>query len=73
VSLPPTGELTYAIIGNSNPSVVTATLGSNTSTSTFSANQLQLKAGNIPGSSVITVQITDKRGESVTKQFTVTT
>jgi cyclophilin family peptidyl-prolyl cis-trans isomerase len=73
VTQPPTGHLTYAIIGNSNPNVVTATLGSNTSTSTFSANQLQLKAGSVAGTSVITVQITDNRGESVTKQFTVTT
>jgi peptidyl-prolyl cis-trans isomerase A (cyclophilin A) len=69
---PPTGHLTYAVVGNSNPSVVTATLGSNTSTSTFSANQLKLVAGNTPGTSVITLLITDNRGESVTKQFTVT-
>lgn len=69
---PPTGHLTYAVVGNSNPGVVTATLGSNTATSTFSANQLRLVAGSTPGTSVITIQITDNRGESVTKQFTVT-
>lgn len=73
VTQPSKGHLTYAIVGNSNPSVVTATLGSNTSTSTFSANQLQLVAGSTAGSSVITLQITDNRGETVTQSFTVTT
>lgn len=72
LSQPPTGQLTYTIVGNTNPGVVTATLGSNTATSTFSANQLRLVAGNTAGTSIITVQITDNRGETVTKQFTVT-
>jgi cyclophilin family peptidyl-prolyl cis-trans isomerase len=71
VSQPPTGQLTYAIVGNSKPSVVAATLGANTSTSTFSANQLQLIA-KTAGTSVISIQITDIKGESVIKQFTVT-
>jgi peptidyl-prolyl cis-trans isomerase A (cyclophilin A) len=68
---PPTGQLTYAIVGNSDPTVVTVTLGANTSGSTFSASQLQLKAIKA-GSSVITIQITDAKGEIVTKQVTVT-
>jgi cyclophilin family peptidyl-prolyl cis-trans isomerase len=68
----PTGHLTYSILSNSNPSVLTATLGSNTAKSAFSANQLQLVAGNHPGSSVITLQITDSEGDQVTRQFTVT-
>jgi cyclophilin family peptidyl-prolyl cis-trans isomerase len=72
VTQPPTGHLTYSILGNSNPAVVTATLGSNTLGSTISANQLKLVAGSTPGSSVITLKITDIRGESVVKQFTVT-
>jgi cyclophilin family peptidyl-prolyl cis-trans isomerase len=71
VTKAPTGHLTYSILSNSNPSVVTATLGSNTAGSNFSANQLKL-AGNTAGTSVITIKITDNRGESVTKQFTVT-
>ncbi len=69
---PPTGHLTYQILSNSNPSVVTVTLGQNTSTSTFDANQLKLVAGSKAGSAVITVQVTDAKGEAVTKQFTVT-
>jgi peptidyl-prolyl cis-trans isomerase A (cyclophilin A) len=67
----PTGQLTYTILSNSNPSVVTATLGANIPASTFSANQLQLVAKGT-GSAVITIQITDIKGEVVTKQFTVT-
>jgi cyclophilin family peptidyl-prolyl cis-trans isomerase len=71
VTKPPTGQLTYAIVGNTDPTVVTATLGANTAGSIFSASQLQL-VGKNAGSSVITVQITDAKGEIVTKQFTVT-
>jgi cyclophilin family peptidyl-prolyl cis-trans isomerase len=71
VTSPPVGHLTYAIVSNSNSSAVTATLGSNTAGSNLSANQLQLVA-NKPGSAVITLRITDSKGESVTKQFTVT-
>jgi cyclophilin family peptidyl-prolyl cis-trans isomerase len=71
VSTPSQGHLSYKIINNTNPGVVTATLGSNTIGSTFSANQLQLVA-NSAGSSNITVQITDARGEVVTRTFTVT-
>jgi peptidyl-prolyl cis-trans isomerase A (cyclophilin A) len=71
VAQAPTGHLTYSILSNSNPSVVTATLGSNTAGSNFSANQLKL-TGTSAGTSVITIKITDNRGESVTKQFTVT-
>lgn len=71
VAQAPTGHLTYAILSNSNPAVVTATLGANTAGSTLSANQLRLDAGHTPGTSVITIQITDARGETLTKQFTV--
>jgi cyclophilin family peptidyl-prolyl cis-trans isomerase len=71
ITTPPTGNLTYSIVGNSNSAAVTATLGSNTAGSNFSANQLKLVA-NKPGTAVITLQITDSKGESVTKQFTVT-
>jgi cyclophilin family peptidyl-prolyl cis-trans isomerase len=70
VATPSNGHLTYKVLSNSNPSVVTATLGQNTSTSTFSANQLQLVA-NAVGSSVITLQVSDARGETVITQFTV--
>jgi cyclophilin family peptidyl-prolyl cis-trans isomerase len=71
VVTPPTGQLTYSVLSNSNPAVVTATLGSNNSGSTFSANQLKLVA-NQAGTAVITLQITDSKGDTVTKQFTVT-
>jgi cyclophilin family peptidyl-prolyl cis-trans isomerase len=71
VTTPSKGHLSYAIVGNSNPAAVTATLGSNTLNSTFSANQLQLVA-NAAGSAVITLQITDASGEVVNQAFTVT-
>jgi hypothetical protein len=71
VASPSAGHLTYAIVANTNPGVVTATLGSNTATSTFSANQLKLTAGTTPGTAVIVLQVTDNRGESVLKQFVV--
>jgi cyclophilin family peptidyl-prolyl cis-trans isomerase len=72
VAIPPSGALTYSILSNSNPSVVTATLGSNTLGSGLSANQLQLVAAQILGSSIITLQIIDKAGEAITQQFSVT-
>lgn len=71
VAQPPSGHLTYQILNDSDPSVVTATLGSDSPTSTFSDNQLQLVAGSSPGSAVITLKITDQQGVSVTDQFTV--
>jgi cyclophilin family peptidyl-prolyl cis-trans isomerase len=67
----PTGHLSYSILSNSNQSVATVTLGANTTTSNFSANQLKIVAGQA-GSTVITLQIQDNRGETVTKQFTIT-
>jgi cyclophilin family peptidyl-prolyl cis-trans isomerase len=71
VATPSNGHLTYSIVGNTNQGVVTAQFGMNAPNSTFSANQLQL-TGVSAGTSVITVQITDARGEVVTKSFTVT-
>jgi cyclophilin family peptidyl-prolyl cis-trans isomerase len=71
VTTPSKGDLTYAIVGNSNPGAISVTLGANTASSTFSADQLKVVASKA-GSSVITLQITDARGEVVTRQFTVT-
>jgi cyclophilin family peptidyl-prolyl cis-trans isomerase len=71
IATPSKGHLTYKLVSNSNPSVLTVTPGQNTSSSTFDANQLQLK-GLKAGSSVVTLQVTDERGETVTTQFTVT-
>jgi peptidyl-prolyl cis-trans isomerase A (cyclophilin A) len=71
VAIPPSGALTYSILSNSNPSVVTATLGTNALGSGLSANQLRLVAGQNLGSSIITLQITDKAGETVTQLFSV--
>jgi cyclophilin family peptidyl-prolyl cis-trans isomerase len=73
ISIPtaPTGHLSYSILSNSDSSVATVKLGANTSTSNFSENQLQIVAVKA-GSTVITLQIQDNRGETVTKQFTVT-
>lgn len=68
----PTGHLSYTIIGNSNQSVAAVQLGTNTSTSTFSANQLKITPGSASGSTVITLQIEDAKGETVTKSFTIT-
>jgi cyclophilin family peptidyl-prolyl cis-trans isomerase len=70
VTTPSQGHLTYAIVGNTNPGAFTVTLGANTANSTFSANQLKI-VSHTAGSSVITLQITDARGEVVTRQFTV--
>ena len=72
VAIPPSGALTYSILSNSNPSLVTATLGNNMLGSGLSANQLRLVAGPILGTSIITLQITDKAGAAVTQQFSVT-
>jgi cyclophilin family peptidyl-prolyl cis-trans isomerase len=71
VTTPSLGHLTYTVLTNSNPSVVSAALGHNTAGSPLSANQLQLVA-NAAGSAVITIQVTDARGESVIVPFTVT-
>ena len=71
VTTPSKGQLTYSVT-SSAPSVVTATMGQNTATSTFSANQLQLVAGSTAGTSTITVTVTDAKGETVQESFTVT-
>jgi peptidyl-prolyl cis-trans isomerase A (cyclophilin A) len=58
--------LTYKVLSNSNPNLVTATLGTN-------ANEyltLQYAKGQ-SGSATITVQATDRFGASVTQTFTV--
>jgi cyclophilin family peptidyl-prolyl cis-trans isomerase len=67
----PTGHLSYSIVSNSNPSVATLQLGANTSSSTFSANQLKITPGSA-GTTTVTLQISDNRGETVFKQFTIT-
>ena len=64
----PTGKLTYTV-SSSNTSVVTATLG--TLNGSFSPNQLQLVAGGSPGNAVVTLNVTDNRGETVVYRFNV--
>jgi cyclophilin family peptidyl-prolyl cis-trans isomerase len=66
----PTGHLTYKIVGNSNPNAVQVVLGQNVANSTFSANQLQLHAVGA-GTSIITIQVQDNRGEAVNVQFAI--
>ncbi len=64
----PTGKLTYTV-SSSNTAVVTATLG--TLNGSFSPNQLQLVAGGSPGNAVITLNVTDNRGETIIYRFNV--
>lgn len=71
VVTPSKGQLTYSVT-SSNTSIVTAALGVNTASSTFSANQLQLVAGSTTGTATVTVDVTDNRGETVQQTFTVT-
>ena len=71
VTTPSQGHLTYAIVGNSNPNAISVALGANTATSTFDANQMQIVAHSA-GTSVITLRITDARGEVVMRQFAIT-
>jgi cyclophilin family peptidyl-prolyl cis-trans isomerase len=70
VLTPSQGHLSYSV-SSSNTAVVTAALGSNSSTSTLDANQVKL-TGVSAGTATVTVTATDNRGETVTKQFTVT-
>lgn len=58
-----TEELTYAVVGNTNPGVVTATVGD---------NRVTLQAGNQGGTTTITVRATDRSGASVDTTFQVT-
>ena len=64
----PTGKLTYTV-SSSNTAVVTATLG--TLNGSFSPNQLQLVAGGSPGNAVVTLNVTDNRGETIIYRFNV--
>jgi hypothetical protein len=67
VSVSQTDALTYSIVSNSNPGLVTPTFVEN------HPEQLQLSyAANQTGTATIVVKATDKAGLSVTQTFTVT-
>ena len=65
----PTGFLNY-LVSSSDPSIVTATIGS--LNGTFSPSQVQLVAGGNAGTAVITVTLIDNRNEATIKTFNVT-
>ena len=65
----PTGFLNY-LVSSSDPSIVTATIGS--LNGTFSPSQVQLVAGGNVGTAVITVTLIDNRNEATIKTFNVT-
>lgn len=65
----PTGFLNY-LVSSSDPSIVTATIGS--LNGTFSPSQVQLVAGPNAGTAVITVTLIDNRNEATIKTFNVT-
>lgn len=69
IPVAPTGDLSYTV-SSSNTAVVTATLG--TLNGSFSPDQLQLVAGGSPGTAVVTLTVTDNRGETVNYRFNVT-
>jgi peptidyl-prolyl cis-trans isomerase A (cyclophilin A) len=59
-------QLTYAVTGNTNPSVVTASIVNNTT------ELLSLQAGTATGSTTITVTATDQFGNTQSASFMVT-
>jgi cyclophilin family peptidyl-prolyl cis-trans isomerase len=59
-----TEALTYSLVSNSNPALVTASLQNERLTLTYAAN--------MTGTATITVQATDKAGASTSTSFTVT-
>ncbi|MSR33031.1 MAG: hypothetical protein EXR99_16185 [Gemmataceae bacterium] len=68
----PTGKLTYSV-SSDNP-LVTATIG--TLNGSFSPNQLQVTAGSLPAgatsaTAIITLTVTDNRGEGIIYKFNV--
>jgi len=65
----PTGFLNY-LVSSSDPSIVTATIGS--LNGTFSPSQVKLVAGGNAGTAVITVTLIDNRNEATIKTFNVT-
>ena len=65
----PTGFLNY-LVSSSDPSIVTATIGS--LNGTFSPSQVQLVAGGNAGTAIITVTLIDNRNEATIKTFNVT-
>jgi len=65
----PTGYLNY-LVSSSDPSIVTATIGS--LNGTFSPSQVKLVAGGNVGTAVITVTLIDNRNEATIKTFNVT-
>jgi hypothetical protein len=65
----PTGFLNY-LVSSSDPSIVTATIGS--LNGTFSPSQVKLVAGSNVGTAVITVTLIDNRNEATIKTFNVT-
>lgn len=65
----PTGYLNY-LVSSSDPSIVTATIGS--ISGPFSPSQIQLIAGQNAGTAVITVTLIDNRNEATIKTFNVT-
>jgi hypothetical protein len=65
----PTGFLNY-LVTSSDPSIVTATIGS--ISGPFSPSQIQLIAGQNAGTAVITVTLIDNRNEATIKTFNVT-
>ena len=74
VTTPSKGDLTYSVT-SSNTSAITATLGQNTSASTFSADQLQLSVANgatTGSNSTITLTVSDAKGETITSHFVAT-
>ena len=64
----PTGFLNY-LVTSSDPSIVTATIGS--LNGTFSPSQVKLVAGGNSGTAVITVTLIDNRNEATIKTFNV--
>lgn len=71
VTVPSAATLSYAVIGNTNPGLVTASLGNNLAP--IDSNLLTLKyAAKQTGTAVITVRATDSLGGSITTSFTVT-
>jgi cyclophilin family peptidyl-prolyl cis-trans isomerase len=65
----PTGFLNY-LVTSSDPSIVTATIGS--LNGSFSPSQVRLVAGGNVGTAVITVTLIDNRNEATIKTFNVT-